>query len=244
MTERFRFDVEPRQEFADRLEADLLRIIAASSTPSPEEPAEEHIMTITDNKPTGNASKWRTVVVSAAAALVLIAGIVWIAGDSSDDTSSTSGSTNTFNIRWAYSEAMEECPPAVGGAACLNRFAMPAAATFTGDIAGVGNQVVLWNAQSDYEGRAVDHIEHVATYNVEGEVAGCGSGAFMLIEIMQFVSGADHDRDSGTYTGTWQIVPESGRGELASLSGSGTSQGGFGTAPDAGREFTGSLTCS
>ena len=64
------------------------------------------------------------------------------------------------------------------------------------------------------------------------------------MEMMQFTSGTSRDRPSGTYIGTWEIVPQSGRGDPALISGSGTSSGVFGTADVDGRTFTGTITCS
>jgi hypothetical protein len=127
---------------------------------------------------------------------------------------------------------------------CVYRFGTPATAKFAGDIDGGGYQSVLWNFPLDEQDRVVDHLEHVASYNVGANVAGCGTGEFLMVEMIQFVSGPDRDRPSGTYTGTWQIVPQSGRNGLESITGSGTSSGVFGTAQDVGRTLTGKVTCT
>lgn len=250
MTDRFRFDLAPNAEFADRLEVDLLRAIGGR-TPSPTTrtfdvpDTEEHLVTI-EKTATHDQTRRRTIsaVASVAAVVLLVAGIGLIASRDTDSPASVNATEVTFTVMWAYSEIVNECAESTSTRVCLNRFEMPAAAEFSGDIVGAGNQVVLWNDPADYPGQDVDHLEHVVTYNVEAEVEGCGAGEFMLVEMMQFVSGAARDRDSGTYIGTWQIVTESGRNGLASIEGRGTSTGLFGTAGDVGRTFTGTANCT
>lgn len=192
----------------------------------------------TDHR-TSTTWKWLAL---AAAAIALVAAVAAILpGREPDRSAVTAGTPVTFVVHWEYSEITSDCVPT--STTCLNHFDIPASARFTGDVEGEGMQAVYWNDPEDYPGRAVDHLEHVGTYLVNGAIDGCGTGKFMLVEVMQFVSGADRDRPTGTYKGTWQIVDSSGRGELSTVAGSGTSNGVFGTAGDEGRTFTGSITC-
>jgi hypothetical protein len=255
MADRIRFDRSPSDAFADRLERDLLRVISArptgvSTTTSPQHSTaseEDQLMTINLDSETSATTrqprttlKWLAV---AAATIALVAAIAATTSDrQSDDTAAgPGGSPVNFVVQWEYSEVQSVC--SLGSTRCLNHFDIPATTSFTGDVAGNGLQALYWNDSVDFPGQSVDHLEHVGTYLVTAEVSGCGSGQFMLVELMQFVSGPDRDRDSGTYKGTWQIVDGSGRGALADIAGSGTSEGIFGTAGDTGRNFTGTINC-
>lgn len=240
-------DRTPPSHFADRLEAEFLRAAGAATAPpstrtdTPEEP----IMTIDlDTPPTthrrGNA--WKLFALTAAAAALIVALTAILVRRDEDDTASAGGTPVSFIVHWAYSEVNGTC--VLGSSTkCLNHFDIPAEARFDGDVDGSGFQAIYWNDPVDYPGRAVDHLEHIGTYRVQATVKGCGTGDFMLVELMQFVSGSERDRDTGTYKGTWQIVDGSGRDELSTIAGSGTSNGIFGTAGDVGRTFTGTVSC-
>jgi hypothetical protein len=232
----------PRAEFADRLEADLLHVLAGGGGPRSTE--RETTVELEPRPHDPPRSRWRGPILAAAAIVAVACGGVALRALRDDGGSSTASvpmQPATFSVTWDYTEQVNHCLAA--GRACLNGFGMPATAELGGTIEGSANQSVVWNAPADYTDADVDHLEHVAVYNVSGTVEGCGSGELMIVEIMQFVSGAGHDREDGTYTGTWQIVPESGRVELTGVSGSGASNGLFATAGDVGREFTGTISC-
>ena len=250
MTDDHSLDMAPRAEFADRLEAELLRVIGNRAETLPIPDIEETIVIVEPTTTRTGATPFpirrrRWLVPVAAGLIALVAGGV-IALALRDDTKVVEPANSnpvTFTIHWAYSDVRHDCPTDVFGAMCVNHFDMPASSEFKGDVAGVGYQGLFWNDPVDYSGQAVDHLEHVGAYAVKATVAGCGTGEFMLMEMMQFKSGADRDRPTGTYIGTWQIVPNSGRGALTSISGSGTSHGVFGTAQAEGRTFTGGIAC-
>ena len=88
-----------------------------------------------------------------------------------------------------------------------------------------------------------DGAEFVFTYLVDGAVAGCGDGEFLLYSALEYFE-TDGDIQAndpeGSWTGTWQVVPYSGRSELVGLSGSGTVSGRLG---DPGFTMTGSFQC-
>lgn len=249
MTDPRIFDRTPRREFADRLEAQFLKAAAVTATapdPTPHHssPQEATVTLQLDDPITTERRRptWQWPAVAAAAVLLIVALVAVLTRNSDDDdTPPAAGTPVTFTVTWEYSDVRSECTPSNE---CLNHFDIPATTTFSGDVKGQGLQALYWNDPVDYPGKAVDHLEHVGTYQLDATVAGCGSGQFVLVEFMQFVSGPDRDRDSGTYIGTWQIVPNSGRGALSTIAGSGTSTGNFGTAPQKGRAFAGNVTCS
>jgi hypothetical protein len=240
----------PRAEFADRLEQRLLAEIGRpAAAPRSTDPSES-IMTIT----TERAAARRTPFLVAAAAIAIIAVIgltAFAAGrhtrPEATPTSSTVpsgvGRVVTFVVRWKHSDVVHECPSDHDKAMCFNRFDMPATATFTGDVDGYGYQAVFWNDRAEAPDGKSDHLEHIAAYNIDASIAGCGNGEFMLMETLQFRSGPNRDLNTATYVGTWQIVAESGRGSLSTISGSGSSSGDVSTAATDGRTFTGRIAC-
>jgi hypothetical protein len=60
----------------------------------------------------------------------------------------------------------------------------------------------------------------------------------MIAEQLEFVGWA-----SGQFIGRWQILPGSGRGDLAEIAGSGTVLAAFTDDPDASRTHTGAVSC-
>ena len=244
MTDDHSLDMAPRAEFTDRLEAEILLVIGNRAETLSIPDLEETFVIVEPT--TALPSRRRRWLVPVAAAIIALVAVGVIALASREDTSTVVPADShpaTFTINWAYSEVNHDCPTDVSAAMCLNHFDIPATSELKGDVAGYGYQGVFWNGPVDYTGQAADHLEHVGAYNIKATVAGCGTGEFMLMEMMQFKSGANRDRPSGTYLGTWQIVPDSGRDALASISGSGTSRGVFGTAQADGRTFTGTIAC-
>ena len=249
MTDGIRFDLSPRTEFADRLEADLLRAIGdpALSTPTtrastPHDPEAEHIMTITLDPPVDTPSPhrraWTTAIAVAAAALLILVG-VWAVGRGDSEPAGTRDVS--FTVLWAASNNEQDCPTDVSSPICAWKLATPATAKFTGDIDGNAYQSIVWGNSDVFPDRAVLHEEKAATYLFGGTVAGCGTGQFLMIETVQISSGPDRNYSTGSVSGTWHIVPESGRGDLRSISGSGTSSG---LAPDYDRALTGTIACT
>jgi hypothetical protein len=82
--------------------------------------------------------------------------------------------------------------------------------TFTGDLTGTayvaGSAVLL--GDGTYQGQDVAQFT--------GEVAGCGQGTLIMLEVGVL------DPASGTDAGTWTIVAGRGTGDLAQTSGAGT----------------------
>jgi hypothetical protein len=194
------------------------------------------------------------VAIAGAAAAFLIAGIAWTVGRndrSTHDPAATPATTAspgqpvTFTVRWGSgAEITSNCQDAEQG--CLYSRTAISFANFTGDITGDGTIAAVGNHPADQAGNPVDptpdpyHDEGVSVYNVVGSIAGCGSGEFLLVEIVQFVNGG---AGFGNYTGTWQIVPDSGRDELKSVSGRGTTTGRYGQA-GVDRTLAGVVSCS
>jgi hypothetical protein len=258
MSDHRSLDVTPRAEFADALEAQLLRVLAggrrsAASPTTPRPNEKESIMTLTTEAPSTARStkpspaRW---VIAAAAAVAVLVGTGYVIGHNGNNrallqppatNADPSAHAVSFRVVWTTSEIRHECPNDQNNGACINRFDMPASASFTGDVSGTAYQAVFWNDAVTYPGQNVDHLEHVIAYEVRGDVAGCGFGSFLMEETLQFVSGSNLDRPTGTYKGTWTIVPQSGRLGLATIAGSGTTSSIFGDAN--GRPFVGTVTC-
>ena len=250
MADPSRFALSPRTEFADRLEADLLRAIGDSttSTTTPDGVRrrhldEEHLMTVIDtesfDEQTGRRHRGWMPALAAAAAVVLVIAGVWVMRRADDQA--TAGRDVAFTVRWASAAQFNDCPTDVEVPVCAGTLPRPATATFTGDIAGNAYQSVVAGDSDDFADRAVRHEDKVATYVVDGTVSGCGTGQFVLVETLQVVSGPDRDYSTGTFGGTWFIVADSGRGDLRDIAGSGTSSG---PASETDRELTGSITCT
>jgi hypothetical protein len=247
----------PRAEFADRLEADLLHIVGAAlvgeathTEPGhnrpPISPKEAIVAIELDHQATARSP--RRALVAAAGIILLVAAIALVAGRGKGDqhpaaSTLAPGARNvTFVLHWSYGDTTQDCGIAPN-LPCMNHFAIPASSTLTGGIDGTAFQGLFWNDPAEYPGQRINHLEHVAAYEVKADVDGCGTGQFTIVETMQYRSGPNDDLDSGTYIGTWRIVDESGRGDLSSIAGSGTSSGVFGTAPTDGRTFTGTIEC-
>lgn len=200
-------------------------------------------MTITDTPPVEHHAPqrrrtWLIVAAAAAAVLLMVAG-VWAVGRGDAEPAGTRDVS--FTVEWAGGDNQHPCPTDVSGPICAWTLPGPASAKFTGDLDGTAYQSVVWGNSDRFADRAVLHEEKVATYVFGGTVAGCGTGQFVMIETVQIVSGPDEDYSTGTATGTWEIVPDSGRGDLRNISGSGTSSG---LAPDYGRSASGTVTCT
>ncbi|MCU0259506.1 MAG: DUF3224 domain-containing protein, partial [Ilumatobacteraceae bacterium] len=129
----------------------------------------------------------------------------------------------TFEVQWpdlgemtqACVEAQEVYLSAMSGR-CFRQFL--GEATFTGDIEGSALWSMMANTGTSSDGDlSVDDVAGFgATYIVEAEVPGCGSGEFMITSTLTF-----RGWENGQFVGDWQIVPDSGREELATISGSG-----------------------
>jgi hypothetical protein len=264
MTDDRSLDMHPRAEFADRLEADLLREIGGRDTTTPTPQLDEEPLVNIELTPTEPSSRPRWMMFAAAAAVIalVIVGAA-LAGrghnkdvqpaDSLDATTTVlPASTHavTFTVTWSMGEMLRECVIGnLGHRGCLNHFQMPAASTFEGDVAGQAYEGVFWNDPTTTDPSPnLRHEEFIVTYGVDGTVLGCGSGEtgeFMLMEMMQLKGDPASFATHAPFTGTWQIVPASGRTNLATISGSGTSSGDmtYGDPIKRVRTFTGTVTC-
>jgi hypothetical protein len=251
-----RLDPVPRHEFADRLEEVLVgRLEGSAGSSQPSHLELEHHVELKDdpNPPTRRWTRW--YIAAAVAAAVAVIGVVALVSrplraavtPGSTATTLASAPTTTvkgdsvpvtFTVTWSYDKG-DDCPSPM----CLTHFKVGATSTLKGDIEGSAWQAIFWNGLDAYGATIRSHLEHVAVYAVDGKVNGCDTGSFMLTEIMQFTSDDKGTIDKGHYDGTWQIVPQSGRGGLVNLSGSGVSHGLYATAGDVGRTFTGTLSC-
>lgn len=258
-------DMTPRAEFADRLEADLLRVIGDRDADTSNPQVDEEPLVNVELTPTPPSTRTRWMIFAAAAAVIALValGIAFTGrghtksikpADSVDETTSSQPANShdvTFTVTWSMGPlAKQDCVNS-GYFGCLEHFQMPGVSKFQGDVTGQAAEGVFWNARVPYASataQSVSHEEFVAVYGVYATVPECGvnrNAEFMLTETIQDTWSTDTFTERGTYIGTWQIVPESGRGALANVSGSGTSSGEITYADETknARTFTGTITC-
>jgi hypothetical protein len=173
--------------------------------------------------------------------MLLVIAAVWVFAR--DDGSAASTHDVAFTVVWNVSTTVHDCPTDTTSPPCAFLYEGSATAKFTGDVDGRAYQSIVWPDSDDFAGRAVRHEEKAASYVFSGTVAGCGTGEFLMVQTVQIVSGPDRDFGTGTSTGSWQIVQDSGRGGLRTISGSGTSSGHATDLDTAGQSFTGAVTC-
>ena len=252
MTDDRSLDMTPRVEFADRLEADLLRAIGARDTTT----TTHHVNSKSAEEPLVNVRQtpalaprrpvWMLAAAAASVIVLVLVGVAFATRRQTDSTSPAGSHKVTFTVTWSLGGSGNwGC--AYAGINCLAHFTpMPALSQFAGDIKGRADEAVFWNEQVNFPGQTLTHAEFAATYGVFATVQGCGTGAgdFMVIETLQ---GQGIDRSTrDALTGDWQIVPKSGRGPLATISGDGTSSGvlDYGATPNGqARTFTGTISC-
>jgi hypothetical protein len=112
----------------------------------------------------------------------------------------------------------------------------PNTATFHGDLEGVASQAgnVALGAGLVPVPPATFSIPFVSWLKVTGTVEGCGTGSFIL-ENRGIINGVE-------LTGSWQVVKDSGIGELAKLRGSGNTSR-VNAAGVVTKTYTGRLRC-
>ena len=191
-------------------------------------------MTIQLDRPTIDPSRPRTNGrarwLAAAAAGVLVAGAIALFASRRGEPSPASVPVPIevqFETQWPGLGGLEskECiatavnyESADNGGGCLRKFV--GEAQLSGDITGTALWAMIANVgvAADANDSAVEiPAAFNGTYLVRGDVAGCGSGEFMIAEQLEFVGWA-----SGQFIGSWQILPGSGRLDLAEIAGSGT----------------------
>ncbi|HUV18699.1 MAG TPA: DUF3224 domain-containing protein [Ilumatobacteraceae bacterium] len=255
------FAVRPRAEFEHRLEQALLDELFPQDSPHARPGAhskhrlETMIMTTLEQNPDTDTRTARRWWLAAAGVLILVGGIFALnvtrddstplAESPSDDISPAAGTAVNFDTQWpslgaSKSQSCIETSTvyewAEGAGRCIRTF--EGEATLTGDITGTALWAMLANqgtAADENDARADITATFNGTYLVKAEVAGCGSGEFMIAEQLRFLGW-----ESGQFAGTWQIVPGSGRGELSSITGSGTMPA---ADTDTTRAHTGTISC-
>jgi hypothetical protein len=243
---------QPDPTFADRLETRLVDALN-STVPMPDHRFEEDLMTIdldpaTDSRTASSRRRVSWIGFAAAAAAAALLVVFLVVRDDPDATSSTTSTEVSFDVEWpplrSDSGVDLEQPDCITGFTERHQLAVngcprsfKGVTRFTGDVIGEG----LWSmvggtgsAADSNDDRVITPAPFNATYLFSGEVPGCGTGEFMMASQLQFVGWA-----AGEFVGTWSIVPNSGRGELSTISGSGEVQEGS----EGVRPHTGSISC-
>jgi hypothetical protein len=227
--------VDPDPDFRHRLEAELLRSIRTAPHPAGGTaagvPEEEITVTIELDEPaTGQrppSRRWLGLAAAAAAVAVVAGGVVMASRDDGS-TEPVAASTSdagevTFEVQWPdLGEMSKSCVEtrelylSADSGNCFREFLGEAA--LTGDIQGSALWSMMANVGTTSDGDL--SVEDVAgfgvTYIVDADVAGCGSGEFMITSTLTF-----RGWENGQFVGDWRIVPDSGREDLAAISGSG-----------------------
>jgi hypothetical protein len=251
-----RLAVQPDPGFADRLEARLeasLRRSGASLDDNVNDD-EGDLMTIdldtAERLPTSSRPTSRWVWLAVAAALLLVVGVVALTQANSNDPADTPGTAGfevAFETTWPWlgDVGKQECFSGLStdseladAGNCLRVFNV--ITDFVGDISGQAATNIIAGVGSSRDGDAtvVLTTPHNITYLFRGSISGCGTGEFMIAEVLEFVGW-----ESGMYVGTWQIVPGSGRGELQGVSGSGIVEPQDATGAEMVRPHVGTVSC-
>lgn len=242
--------VEPDPGFADRLEAALLRRLGSGrpSTLPATSGDEEEIMTV-DRLEAPTRRNPRLAIAAAALVALGLAGAA-VALTSVDDpveTTADRGRVVAFDITWPDLDGLEtaRCLETdviydwAPDGHCVRRF--EGEVQLDGDLAGTALWTMEGNLglQADPEDSAVlVPATFNATYLVRATVEGCGTGEFMIAEQLRF-----DGFESGGFSGTWQVLPGSGRDDLASIAGGGAVPGDAAGAATTQATRTGRISC-
>ncbi len=220
--------IDPDPAYAACLEQ--LLIARFEATPTDRE--ESHVMLDLAPSPQPVRRDRRTFMVAAIAAClaaIALAGILVARHDDARHSNAPKAIDVTFHLAWPDLQGLEQprclAPIEPFDSAvqhrCFRTFYGLASAS--GDVSGTA----LWTMVGS-EGKAATPDDATVeipaafngTYIVQATIPGCGRGEFMIAEQLRF-----DGWEAGAFSGTWQIIPGSGRGELAEVSGGGTVPG-------------------
>jgi hypothetical protein len=233
---------QPDAVFADALEARLARIVAEPSTEE-----EGPIMAIDledDRTVTLGPSRRPRWLLAAAALVLLVVGIAALARRGNDSSTSTVG-PNPKSVKFAIDLPDIPSPENTSSDRTFMRVfsGKNEQGTVTGDLSGKAEGVAVFDSGRGYprggyiasDGHV--HSMGVATYTIDGSIAGCGEGTIMVTEIVDAPASASTGKDE-EWSGTWQVVAGGSTKNLQHVTGSGTSSGNVW-----GQDLTGSLSC-
>jgi hypothetical protein len=232
----------PDETFADALEARLARIVAEPST---KEVGPIMAIDLEDDRTvTLGPSRRPRWLLAAAAVLVLIIAGTAVARRDGGSTSSTVG-PNPKSVKFTIDFNGDE--PSSNNTSSdrtfMRLFSSKTPGKVTGDVTGNVEVVFVVDSGPGYprgryqasDGR--NHSVGVGTFNIDGSIAGCGTGTLMITEILD--DSYDGTSTSGNRNGgTWQVVPGASTENLQHVTGSGAVDGGA-----FGQDLTGSISC-
>ena len=248
------YRAEPDAAFVDRLERKLLRRLGDSSdSNNAQTPIGDDIVTLdllTERPHQPRHRRSRFVAVTAVAAAVAVGALIFtrVRDDGSPNVTSTSVHEVAFDLAWPDLPGLES-PDCIESAVtyawaqnghCFRRFTGTVA--LTGDVSGTALWMMLGNfglAATAQDSAVKIPAAFTGTYLVKATVEGCGTGEFMISEQLRF-----DGWESGAFSGTWQVVPGSGRGELSKISGGGQVPGDFPSRNTTQATRKGQLGCS
>jgi hypothetical protein len=189
--------------------------------------------TLTEDPPELQSRRSRFAAIVGIAAAVAIGAFLVVRsgndGPAPDNVTSSSLHDVSFELTWPDLQGLEspdclETDTTYAWARddrCFRRFS--GETTLTGDVSGTALWMMLGNVGegADAQDSAVKiPSTFTGTYLVRATVDGCGTGEFMITEQLRF-----DGWESGAFSGTWHVVPGSGRGDLSTIEGSGEAPG-------------------
>jgi len=245
---RHPYDADPDPLFAHRLERMLLERLAANDNTDAERPT--LMLDIAPPQTTAASPRHRRLLIATSVAAVSVAAVVlaFQFGRKSDSPAAVPPPRQvSFDVAWPDLRELEsvQCVEtrtsyfSANNLRCFRRWT--GEAELTGDIQGTALWTMLGNngEPADADDSAVlIPATFSSSYIVKATIDGCGSGEFMVVEHLRF-----DGWESGAFSGTWQVLPGSGRRELADIAGAGIVPGDFPADGTSQSSRSGQLTC-
>jgi len=243
------YAVDPAPDYASRLEQSLIAHLEHDVNDI--ERKEPPVMLDLATPRESSRRDRRPFVVAAVAACLAAVALAGILLARREDRAQQNAAPQpfqvTFNLTWPDLQGLEQprCLPteetyeSASNGHCFRSF--DGLVTVSGDMAGTA----LWTMAGNL-GKAATASDSAVdipaafngTYIVQATIPGCGTGEFMIAEQLRF-----DGWENGAFNGTWQVIPASGRGELANISGGGLVPGDRPEQSSTQELRTGQLTC-
>jgi hypothetical protein len=249
MRDLHQLDLDPDPRFGARLEATLVdELTTPTLADDPATTLEAPVPIDLEPRPEQHVSRRPTIWPLIAGAAVLVVALVaagLVVRDAQDPGPTTVPAVSTsrdvtFSIEHgvlegasSFSESARIWDPIVSPG-------QSAVTKVSGDVIGSATGLALANSNTaDHDG-----AEFVFSFLIDTMGGfGCGSGQMLVVATAEYfeVDGdVGVDDPDGRWSGTWQVAPYSGRGDLVGISGSGSLSG---SLLDQALGFTGSFDC-
>jgi hypothetical protein len=219
-------DLEPDARFATRLEAALLDQLMAPPLDDHATNLEAPVPIDLEARPVAHVSRRPPLVPllagAAAVVAVVIAGLAIRDDDRVPGPTSLPATAGSGAVTFQIEQIVDGVASSFSDSA---RVWGPDVSTVTGDVTGSAEGITLANSNTTEH----DGAEFVYSFLIsDAVVPTCGSGQLLLAVVAEYFEvDGDFRRDDrdGRWSGTWEVVPYSGRSDLVGISGSGTLSG-------------------